>query len=349
MLTTDLAQRIGVDHPIMQAGMGGIGSITLASLAAAISDAGALGTVAHPALLLEMKGNVEVSEADQIATVVAQVREGIRTAVSLTDGPLAINVRIAVEQPDAPEILRAILDERERDPKVANQLRVLTTSAGHPHMYGMNDEFRAAGMLHFHSVSSVRHARTAKREGIDAVVATGYEAAGHVGHEAVHTFVLVPAIAAAVDIPILCAGGVSDGRSLAGGLALGAEMGYVGTRFLAAIECDYHDNMKKYLLERGETDTAIIPAFYGPARFMKNPMTDRVIELAEANVDPIDRMREEGAALIAGAIEGDLENGLMIGGQAADRINAILSAREIIESMVADCEAALNRLSDFSR
>jgi NAD(P)H-dependent flavin oxidoreductase YrpB (nitropropane dioxygenase family) len=348
MLTTKLCRRIGIEYPIMQAGMGGIGSITLASLAAAISEAGALGTVAHPALLLEMKGKNDVGEDEQIAQVVEQVRDGIRTAISLTDRPLAINVRIAIEQPDAPAILRAILEERERDPKVANQLKVLTTSAGHPHMYGMNNDFRAAGMLHFHSVSSVRHARTAKREGIDAVVATGYEAAGHVGHEAVHTFVLVPAIAAAVEIPILCAGGVADGRSLAGGLALGADMGYVGTRFLAAIECDYHDNMKNYLLERGETDTEIIPAFYGPARFMKNPMTERVRELAEARVAPIDRMREEGAALIKGAIGGDMEEGLMIGGQAADRISAILSARDIIESMVSECEAALTRVAGFS-
>lgn len=336
MLTTELSSRVGVKHPIMQAGMGGIGPITLAPLAAAISEAGALGTLAHPALLLEMKGQDDVGEDEQVAQVVAQVRDGIRTAVGLTDKPLAINVRIAQEQPDAPAVLRAILEERERNPSVADQLRVLTTSAGHPHMFGMNEEFSAAGMLHFHSVSSVRHARTAKREGIDAVVATGYEAAGHVGHEAVHTFVLIPAIAAAVDIPIVCAGGISDGVALAGGLALGASMGYVGTRFLAAIECDYHDNMKKFLLERGETDTAIIPAFYGPARFMKNPMVDRVQHLADSGADPIDRMREEGAALIKGAIDGDMEGGLMIGGQAADRINAILSAEDIVDSMMSE-------------
>jgi NAD(P)H-dependent flavin oxidoreductase YrpB (nitropropane dioxygenase family) len=294
-----------------------------------------------------MKGNEDVDIDAQTAQVVDQVRKGIRAAVMLTDKPLAINVRVAQEQPDAPGVLRAILEERERNPAVHEQLRVLTTSGGHPHMYGMNEEFTAAGMLHFHSVSSVRHARTAKREGIDAVVATGYEAAGHVGHDAVHTFVLVPAIAAAVDIPILCAGGVADGRSLAGGLALGAEMGYIGSRFLAAIECDYHDNMKKFLLERGETDTKIIPAFYGPARFMTNPMTDRVQELADSGVDPIDRMREEGAALIKGAIDGDMDGGLMIGGQAADRINAILSAKDIVDSIMSECEEALNRVGGF--
>ncbi len=211
-------------------------------------------------------------------------------------------------------------------------------------MFGMNQEFRDAGMLHFHSVSSVRHARTAKREGMDAVVATGYEAAGHVGHDAVHTFVLIPAIAAAVDIPIVAAGGISDGRALAGALTLGASLGYVGTRFLASIECDYHDGMKKFLLEKTETDTEMIPAFYGPARFMKNPMTERVRAMADAGADPMERMATEGAALIKGAIDGDMEEGLMIGGQAADRINAILSAREIVETMVREAEDALDRV-----
>src|SRR5262249_28749848 len=162
---------------------------------------------------------------DLVDGVVAQVREGIRLAVSLTSKPLAINVRIAQEQPDAPKVLEAILEERERDARVRDQLRVLTTSGGHPRMYGMNDRFRE---------SSVRHALSAQREGVDGVIATGFEAAGHVGHDPVHTFVLVPSIVAAVDIPVLCAGGVVDGAALAGALVLGAQMGYMGTRFLAS-------------------------------------------------------------------------------------------------------------------
>jgi NAD(P)H-dependent flavin oxidoreductase YrpB (nitropropane dioxygenase family) len=107
----------------------------------------------------------------------------------------------------------------------------------------------------------------AEGQSVDAVIATGFEAAGHVGHQPVHTFVLVPAIAEAVDIPVVCAGGVVDGRALAGALTLGAELGYMGTRFLAAAECDYHDNMKQYILARSETDPEVIPAFFGPARF----------------------------------------------------------------------------------
>src|SRR5262249_50247386 len=219
-LRTPLSARIGIEHPFMQSGMGGIGSITLARLAAAISEAGALGTIEHPAIVLEQPGIGDDELADLVDGVVAQVREGIRLAVSLTSKPLAINVRIAQEQPDAPKVLEAILEERERDARVRDQLRVLTTSGGHPRMYGMNDRFRESGMLHFHAVSNVRHALSAQREGVDGVIATGFEAAGHVGHDPVHTFVLVPSIVAAVDIPVLCAGGVVDGAALAGALVL---------------------------------------------------------------------------------------------------------------------------------
>src|SRR2546423_5855550 len=192
----------------MQAGMGGIGPITLARLAAAISEAGALGTLAQPALVLEEPGIEGEALEQQVEIVVSQVLEGIRLALSLTDKPLAVNVRIAQEQPDAPAVIRAVVEERERNPKAREQLRVLTTSGGHPRMFGLNDLVRESGMLHFHAVSNVRQALTAQAEGMDGVIATGFEAAGHVGHEPVHTFVLVPSIARAVDIPVLCAGGV---------------------------------------------------------------------------------------------------------------------------------------------
>src|SRR5882724_7478929 len=113
MLSTPLSERIGIEVPLMQAGMGGIGPITLARMAADISNAGALGTLAQPALALEEPGSSGDELAEQVAKVVEQVRAGIRLAVSLTDRPLAINVRIAKEQPDAEAVVRAILDERE--------------------------------------------------------------------------------------------------------------------------------------------------------------------------------------------------------------------------------------------
>ena len=346
-LRTPLSERIGVEHPFMQAGMGGIGPITLARLAAAISEAGALGTIAQPALVLEAPGISGDALAEQVAQVVAQVREGIRLAVSLTDKPLAINVRIAQEQPDAEQVVRAILDERESDPRVRAQLKVLTTSGGHPRMFGLNDAVRESGMLHFHAVSNVRHALTAQAEGMDAVIATGFEAAGHVGHKPVHSFVLTPSVREAVDIPVVCAGGVVDGVALAGALALGAELGYVGSRFLAAEECEYHEANKRFIVEASETQTEVVPAFFGPARFIENGFTAEVLRLVEADTPHLERMRIEGAAMRRGALEGDMETGMMIGGQGIGRIKEVLPAAEIVRRIAAEAEEALERVAAF--
>jgi len=346
-LSTPLSERIGVEHPFMQAGMGGIGPMTLARLAAAVSEAGALGTLAQPALVLEEPGVDGDALEEQVGRVVQQVREGIRLATSLTDKPLAINVRIAREQPDAPHVLRAILEERERDPKVRAQLGVLTTSGGHPRTYGMNADFRDSGMLHFHAVSNVRHARTAQAAGVDGIVATGFEAAGHIGHKPVHSFVLVPSVVAAVDLPVLCAGGVVDGVALAGALALGAQMGYVGSRFLAADECDYHEANKRFIVDADETQTEVVPAFFGPARFIENGFTSEVQRLVDAGTPTLERMRLEGAAMRRGALEGDMETGMMIGGQGIGRIREVLPAGEIVRRIAAEAEQALDRVAGF--
>ena len=346
-LRTTLSERIGIEIPFMQAGMGGIGPITLARLAAAISEAGALGTIAQPALVLEEPGITGEELAAQVDKVVAQVRDGIRLAVSLTDNPLAINVRIANEQPDSESVIRAILDERERDPKVRAQLRVLTTSGGHPRTYGLNDAIRESGMLHFHAVSNVRHARTAEAEGLDAVIATGFEAAGHVGHRPVHTFVLVPSVAQAVRVPVVAAGGIVDGVALAGALTLGAELGYVGSRFLASEECEYHDANKRFIVEADETRTEVVPAFFGPARFIENGFTEEVQKLVAAQTPTLERMRIEGAAMRRGALEGDMETGMMIGGQGIGRIDEVLPAGEIVRRIAAEAEEALERAAAF--
>ncbi|MBM3677546.1 MAG: nitronate monooxygenase [Actinobacteria bacterium] len=348
-LTTPLSERIGIEYPLMQAGMGGIGPITLARLAAAISEAGALGTIAQPALVLEEPGISGAALAEQVEKVVGQVLDGIRLAVSLTDKPLAINVRIAQEQPDAEAVVRAIVAEREASPKVRAQLRVLTTSGGHPRMFGLNELVRESGMLHFHAVSNVRHARTAAREGMDGVVATGFEAAGHVGHHPVHTFVLVPSVKQAVDLPVIAAGGIVDGQALAGALALGAELGYVGSRFLAADECEYHEANKRFIVEADETRTDVIPAFFGPARFIENGFTEEVHKLVAADTPHLERMRIEGAAMRRGALEGDMGTGMMIGGQGIGRIREVLPAAEIVRRIAVEAEEALDRVAAFRR
>jgi NAD(P)H-dependent flavin oxidoreductase YrpB (nitropropane dioxygenase family) len=349
VIETPLSRRLGIRVPVMQAGMGGIGQITLARLAAAVSNAGALGTIAHPVLFLEYPGD-SLTEIDlSIKRVKAQILDGIATAVALIEGdrPLAINIRVAKEQPDAELLLHAILEERARDPRVGKVLRVLVSSGGHPHCFGLNEEIRKAGMLHFHAASTVKQAQSVEAEGCDAVVATGYEAAGHIGHRPVHTFILTPAVADAVSIPVITSGGLADGRSLAGALALGAQLGYMGTRLLAATECEYHEASKEYIVAADETASTVIPCFYGPARFLSNPFTDRVVELAREGISDIERMKMEGQALRKGAIEGDKVGGLMIGGQVAGRIKTVKPAAEIIADIEREAVEHLGRLASY--
>jgi enoyl-[acyl-carrier protein] reductase II len=163
----------------------------------------------------------------------------------------------------------------------------------------------------------------------------------------VHTFVLVPSIAAAVDLPVLCAGGVVDGAALAGALALGAEMGYIGSRFLASEECEYHEGNKRFIVAADETQTEVIPAFFGPARFIENGFTDEVKRLEAEGASRFERMKIEGAAMRRGALEGDMETGMMIGGQGIGRIGAVLPAAEIVAQIAAEAEAALVRVEGF--
>jgi NAD(P)H-dependent flavin oxidoreductase YrpB (nitropropane dioxygenase family) len=349
VIQTPLSERLGIRVPVMQAGMGGIGPITLARLAAAVTNAGALGTIAHPVLFLEYPGD-SLTEIDvSVARVKAQILDGIRLAVSLveSDRPLAVNIRVAREQPDAEPLLHAILEERARDARVGGVLRVLVSSGGHPHCFGLNEEIQRAGMVHFHTASTVRQAKVVEAEGCDAVVATGYEAAGHIGHRPVHTFILTPAVADAVGIPVITSGGLADGRSLAGALALGAQLGYMGTRLLAAAECEYHDASKEYIVAADETTSTVIPCFYGPARFLSNPFTDRVADLAREGISDTERMKLEGQALLKGAVEGDKVGGLMIGGQVAGRINEVKPAAEIVADIEREAERELERLASY--
>ena len=198
-------------------------------------------------------------------------------------------------------------------------------------------------MLHFHAVSNVRHALTAEAEGMDGVVATGFEAAGHVGHHPVHTFVLVPSVAAARTGMSTAAGGVVDGVALAGALTLGAQLGYVGSRFLASEESEYHEANKRFIVEASETQTEVVPAFFGPARFIENGFTQEVRALVASETPTLERMRIEGAAMRRGALEGDMETGMMIGGQGIGRIREVLPAGEIVRQIAREAEDALAR------
>lgn len=335
-MRTNVCEHIGIDYPVFEAGVGASGGVVgNATVAAEVSEAGGLGQIGHPsAFLLDTEGEEYVIE---------QVEEAIHEAVDLTEEPLAINCRVAKNQPDAPAIIETILEQRAEYDDVRNQLRVLFTSAGAPDCFGYNDAIEESGMLHFHYAGTVDHAKKIEARGLDGIVASGFEGGGHVAREeeAVHTFVLVPAISEAVDIPVLAAGGCTDGASLAGALGLGAEGVYMGTRFVASEEHMTHATTKERVTEAGETDSMVTKGLSGPMRVLENQTAHEINELkgeeqTDYELEAIQR-RNEGA-----------EDGLHIAGMASGRIEEILSVREIVEQTVTEADEILADMCDLA-
>jgi len=220
---------VGIEHPIVQEGLG---PFRTPKLAAAVSNAGGLGTVSMPGMPVNIEDGART------------FREHIDEAASLTDRPFAVNIPVGVDHngevlPFSDVYIRMVLAAREQDAGLAKQLTVMTTSAGFPGAYiGM---IKDAGMIHQHKVGSTRQAVKSAEAGTDVVIAAGFEMGGHAPSKMVHTFVLVPSITEAVDIPVLLTGGARDGRGLAAALAMGADGVAMGTRFITSYEnSDWH-------------------------------------------------------------------------------------------------------------
>lgn len=228
-----------------------MGPFITTKLCAAVSNAGGLGVISHTGTFLYLKERdsdfykqvhdfapklVESTLAIEEDMGVNTLEE-LRKVSKLTDKPFAVNVRVAREQPDAPYRIDAIVEETEKDPKLAKNLKVVVTSAGSPNFY--TQRLKEAGFVIVHVVPSVYHAQKSEKAGVDAVVASGHEAGGHVAWDPVHTSVLTPAVRKAVKIPVLSAGGWCDGKGLVAALALGAGAIYMGTRFIATKESDF--------------------------------------------------------------------------------------------------------------
>ncbi|MGQ4557334.1 nitronate monooxygenase [Halobellus sp. GM3] len=335
-IRTDICELFNIDHPIIEAGIGRYaegGVVETAKLAAEVTNAGGLGQIGHASY-------GEGPNEQSTEYLKERTRIALQTAIERTDGPLGINVRLANPEDSPAEVIRTIIEERERSDEVRRQLRVLFTSAGPPDCFGLVDEIQESGLLHFHATSTVHHAEKADAVGLDGVVATGWEAGGHIAKEedAVHTFVLVPAIADAVDLPILAAGGCTDGRSLAASLALGADGIYMGTRFLAAHENAVHKNVKTGIVDAADTDSRVSTGLYGPMRVIDTPLIDRLNSMTEEERYPVEReaLRSAGG--------GDHNEQLLVAGMGSGRIDAVETASQIVEETVAEAETILSEL-----
>lgn len=306
-------QSLGLKYPIFQGGMAWVAN---GELAAAVSNAGGLGII---------------GSGHAPATVVAKE---IATAKALTDKPFGVNVMLL--SPHVEEVVQVILQAH---------VAVVTTGAGNPAKYIA--AFKAAGIKVVPVVPSVGLARIMARIGVDAVVAEGMESGGHIG--SMTTMTLVPQVVDAVDIPVIAAGGIGDGRGVAAALMLGAAGVQMGTRFLAAKECHIHEKYKNAVLKAKDIDTLVTGAYIGhPARVLKNKMSRQflVAEKGAALQDDPDfaAVEELGNGSLRRAVEtGDEVTGSYMAGQIAGLIKTETSCATILQETAAQAQACLQK------
>lgn len=299
---------LGITYPVIQGGMAWIAD---ASLASAVSNAGGLGLISS------------------INTDTEAVREEIRKCRAMTDKPFGVNIML--QAPNAAEIAALVVEEG---------VQIVTTGAGSPAKYV--EMWKAAGVRIIPVVGSVALALKMQQLGVDAVVAEGAESGGHVGE--LHTMPLVPQVVDAVDIPVIAAGGICDGRGAAAAFMLGAEGVQVGTRFLVAEECNVHSVYKEKILNATDISTIVTGKRIGhPVRSLKTPFSKN---LAKMENDPMANP-EEVFAMGAGALrraakEGDV-NGSYMAGECAGMVRRSEPAKAIVEDLILGAEAVIEQ------
>lgn len=301
---------LNIPYPIIQ---GGMGNISNSKLAAAVSEAGGLGTIGCGTMSVE-----------QVERIILQTKD-------LTNKPFALNIAINV----SPHVEQLI------ELAIKHDIPVISLSAGNPAPF--IPVLHEQGKVVLAIVASVKHALKAEEAGADIVVAEGYEAAGINSPYELTTFTLVPQVAQKVKIPVVAAGGVGDGNGLAAALMLGAEGVQIGTRFIATKEAPFHNSYKEQLLEASGTDAVIIGRSLGRIRRVLN--TTYVQEIVEQEKNGVS-LQDFGKLTsekhhVLGAIKGDLRQGFLNSGQVAGLIHDIPSVKELVEDMI---KTANNRM-----
>ena len=310
LVKTRITEMLGIEKPIVQAAMGWIARSQLSS---AFSNAGGMGII-----------ETSSGELDVIRGEILKMRD-------LTDKPFGVNVAQAFVRD--PDIVQFIID---------NGIKFVTTSAGDPMKYtGMLKE---AGLTVFHVVPSLKGALRAIEAGVDGLIVEGGEGGGFKNPQDVASMVLIPLVAEAVDVPIVAAGGIVDGRSMAAAFALGAEGVLMGTRVLSASESPVHQNWKDAIVKAEATDTVFLNrAGPGPAlRALKTERTSRIQK------EGVENIFGEFAGTQDVYFGGDLEAGIALTGQVAGRIKAVKPIADILEETIEGFRQVAGRLGGFS-
>ena len=307
-MKTRITELLNIEYPIIQGGMAWVAEH---NLAAAVSNAGGLGLIGAASAPAEV------------------VREEIRKCRELTDKPFGVNVMLL--NPNAQEVAQVIVEEG---------VKVVTTGAGNPAKF--MELWKNAGVKVIPVVASVAMAKLMERTGADAVVAEGMESGGHIGSTT--TMALVPQVVDAVSVPVIAAGGIGDGRGLAASIMLGAEAVQIGTRFVVARESIVHANYKQQVVKAKDIDSTVTGMSTGhPVRSLRNKMTKEYLKLEKEGADFMELEKLTLGSLRKAVIEGDVVNGTLMAGQIAGLIKEEQTCNEIIQDIMKQAKALLQR------
>lgn len=306
-MKTKVTELLQIEYPIIQGGMAWVAEH---HLAAAVSEAGGFGLIGAASAPPEI------------------VREEIRKAKELTDKPFGVNIMLL--NPNADEVAKIVVEEG---------IQAVTTGAGNPEKY--MPMWKEAGVKVIPVVASVAMAKRMERYGADAVVAEGMEAGGHIGNQT--TMALIPQIVDAVNIPVIAAGGIGDGRGVAASFMLGAEGVQMGTRFVVADESIVHNNYKDRIVKAKDIDSVVTGQSTGhPVRCLRNQMTKEYIKKEQEGVPFEELERMTLGSLRKAVMDGDILNGTVMAGQIAGLVSKRQSCKEILQEIMTEAEKLLH-------
>ncbi|MHB1419469.1 MAG: NAD(P)H-dependent flavin oxidoreductase [Bacillota bacterium] len=316
MLHSRLTEILGCKYPIIEGGMVYVGN---GRLAAAVSEAGCFGQIGAGGMSNE------------------RLRAEIREAKSLTDKPFGVNVPLGMSG-NPEEQFKIIIEEG---------VKVVTLAAGNP--APLIKPLKEQGLKIIVVVGAVRHALKASTIGADIIVAEGFEAGGHNSPTELTTFALIPQVSSSVDIPVVAAGGVMNGRGLVAALALGAAGVQIGTRFVATQESPAHENYKQALINGNDESTVVVERRFGlVTRVLKGVYASKILEV-ESNASSIEELLPyiSGEKCRVASLEGQLEEGYAYSGQGVGLIKNIPTVKELVESMIAEANSIRATLPQF--
>ena len=319
-MKTRVTEQLGIRYPIIQGGMQWVGT---AELASAVSNAGGLGTLTA----------LTQPDPEALRREIARCRE-------MTDQPFAVNLTIlpTVKPPPYAEYMQVIID---------SGVKIIETAGNNPKEFA--SKLKAAGLTIVHKCTSVRHALSAERNGVDIISIDGFECAGHPGEDDTPGLILIPAAARALKIPVVASGGIGSGAGMAAALALGAEGINMGTRFMCTREAPVHDEIKQALVRASERDTNLIfRTMHNTARVLKNAVSDEVVAIERRggakfeDVRPLVIGSRGREALKSGAVDG----GIVSAGMVVGLIDDVPTCAELIERIVTECRESLRVASE---